>query len=118
MDMKAKILTVLALAGVCSLSSATFATSSPSQGPSGLVGHSITRVETVMYEPGTARRWPAEGGIHQVTVVSGTVSIDVADERRLYEAGDTFVAGWETYTATNPTVNRAQVRVTYLRSAT
>lgn len=115
MDMRAKSLAVLAMAIASWSTSPPIARSSAGQA-TGLVGHTTTRVETVTYEPGTTRRWDGGEGLHQVTVVGGSLSVDTADgARRLYRSGDAYVAGWDSYTATSATASPVRVLVAHLR---
>ena len=114
--MRAKSLAVLAMAAASWLSSPPIAGSSARPATAGLAGHTITRVESITYEPGTTRGWDTGDGLHQVTVVGGALSVESADRvRQLYRSGDAFVAGWDIYTAASATASPVRVVVAHLR---
>ncbi len=91
--------------------------SSPSTGIP--VGHEVLSEQPMWFAPGTSRSWQTDEGLHQVTVVSGTLSVeDSQGHRRDYRAGEGYLAGWSPYTALNRTSEAVQVTVRYLRPST
>ena len=82
-----------------------------------LVGHDVVRTERITYSAGEARSWP-DGALHQVTVLSGTLTVDDGSgSAHAYGEGRGLVAGWAPYTARNVTTEVVEVRVSYLRPA-
>lgn len=88
----------------------------PDQEPP-LVGHQVTRSEAESYAAATSRSWSTDAGLHKVRVVAGTLTVDGGGEgpARVYEAGQSYVAGWAPYVARNETATSVEVVVSYLQ---
>lgn len=89
-------------------------------GVSGLpVGFEAIREETKTYAPDTSQSWDTRDGLHQGTVVTGALSVEEGhDHRRVYRAGDRYLAGWAPYTVFNDGTEPVTVTVTFLRPVT
>jgi hypothetical protein len=75
------------------------------------------RTENVSYAANTSRAWGTDAGLHRVTVVAGTLTIERGDGRTpSYAPGMGYIAGWTPYVARNDTNEPVQVLVSYLRA--
>jgi hypothetical protein len=82
-----------------------------------LLGHEILRTQTVTYGAHTSTRWGTDAGLHQVTVMAGTMTIDGSNgETSRYGPGATYVAGWTPYVVRNETPEPVEALVSYLRA--
>src|SRR5919199_5923686 len=81
----------------------------------GLVGHEVVRAEKVTYPPQSSRPWGLRDGLHQVTVLTGTLTAEDGDGHgRDYHPGESYVAGWKPYVTRNVTASPVEVTVSYL----
>lgn len=82
------------------------------------VGHEMVREQPITYSPGMSRPWEASDGLHHVTVVAGTLTVDDSSGfRRDYRVGESYLAGWSAYTTRNVTPEAAEATVQFLRPA-
>ena len=82
------------------------------------VGHEVVSEQPITYSAGASRPWTAGEGLHHVTVVAGTLTVD--DEfgfRRDYRVGESWLAGWSAYTTRNLAHEAAEATVRFLRPA-
>lgn len=80
------------------------------------LGHDVVREQPITYSQGMSRPWEASDGLHHVTVVAGTLTVD--DEsgfRRDYRVGESYLAGWSAYTTRNVTPEAVEATVQFLR---
>jgi hypothetical protein len=84
-----------------------------------VVGHAVLGVETKMYPPGHVEAWGQDIGLHAVSVIAGTLSVDSGGATPAsYGPGQGYVAGWAAYRAVNDGSVALEVVVTRLARRT
>jgi hypothetical protein len=79
-------------------------------------GHDVVAEQQISYAPGMWRPWEPRDGLHHVTVVTGTLSVeDDHGFRQDYGAGQSYMAGWSSFATRNRTGDPVEVTVQFLR---
>ncbi len=82
------------------------------------VGHEVLGEQQMRLSPERSRAWETGEGLHQVTVIAGTLRVDDDHGHRTeYRAGQSYLAGWSVYAVSNPTTEAVHLTVRYLRRA-
>ena len=80
-----------------------------------LVGHEVLGVKTMTYPPGHTEAWEEDLGLHAVSVIAGTLTIQSGESTPVsYGPGQGYVAGWAPYVAVNDGSVPVEVVVTRL----
>lgn len=106
--------TGLACTAVASLSLAERAGRPSSSGVT-IGGPADVQARVATYAPGQSSGWHTHTGLHAVIVVSGTLTVvDVACQRRTFNAGESYVGGQEVHLALNELASPLEMAVTYM----
>ena len=80
-----------------------------------LVGHEVLGVKTTTYPPGHTEAWEEDLGLHAVSVIAGTLTVQSVEATPAsYGPGQGYVAGWVPYRAANDGSVPVEVVVTRL----